>query len=129
MTGVKDKLPHLCLVRQTLQPALTPGARMINGNHGTTAVVQGGIHVHCLSVHNTVLTAVKYDSLHVLQFLQFLRRNVVGMDLAVHPKAPDLPGNRRIFRAAQVKNYNHVLLHSLFSRITGLQFFHLRSLL
>ena len=69
----------------------------------------GDVDLH--AVHHAVGAAVENDALHVGERGQLLRRDVMGMDLTVHAKGTDLPGQSRVLLTAQIQNDDHVLLH------------------
>ena len=54
-------------------------------------------------VHHTVGAAVEDDALHVGERVELLQGNVVGMDLAVHAKRPDLSGQPRVLALPKSK--------------------------
>ena len=112
MAHIKHKFLQQRIIRHCI---LFPGTfcrGMVKCNHGITTIIQCGIDIHRRSIHNTVFATVEHDSLYVLQSVQFLCRNVVGMNLTVYPQLPDLPGNRGILCASQVKNDYHILFHT-----------------
>ena len=69
--------------------------------------------VDCNSVNYVVRASVDDDALYVRQRLELCRCDVVRVYLAVYAQCTDCPGHHCVFVASKVKNYNHVLFHSL----------------
>ena len=86
---------------------------MVSRHHRKTSLIYLRQYVYGNAVHHMVGTAVDDDTLYIGQRLQFPCRNIMGINLAVNPHLPDVPGQLGILRASQIQNHYHILFHLL----------------
>ena len=86
---------------------------MVSRHHRKTSLIYLRQYVYGNAVHHMVGAAVDDDTLYIGQRLQFPCRNIMGINLAVNPHLPDVPGQLGVLRASQIQNHYHILFHLL----------------
>ena len=115
--GVKDEpaqqFRQLGGILRPMGQRLAPRRGVVGGERRDTERVDRGVDVDGRAVHDPVGAAVQEDAAHVGQRAQLVRRDVVRIDFAVDAQVADGPREDGVFRASQVQNNDHVLLHML----------------